>query len=409
MAALPQSDRFLATSDSLLAAAFQGIERAIRCVRIHLGMDVAFVSEFRDDHRVFRNVDADDAQAPINPGDRLSLQEGYCQQIVDGRLPELIPNTALLPEAMRIPATQALPIGSHLSVPLRLPDGRIYGTFCCFSYAAKTSLNERDLHIMKAFAELIAHQISVDLDSARLRFDKVERIMAVLTGPEPSIVYQPVLFLPDMTLAGAEALSRFHVLPKRSPDQWFAEAEEVGLGVELERKAIDAALAGYRPMWQAGPYYLGINSSPHTIRTGGLLDALAGCPQDRVVLEITEHEHIDDYDGLVRALAPLRARGVRVAIDDAGSGYASMRHILNIRPDIIKLDISLTSAIDHDPMKRALAHALIAFGQQIDCKIVAEGVETETERQTLCELGVHAAQGYHLGRPGELRDMLRRS
>lgn len=405
--ALSAQERFQVQSDTMLASAFQGVERALHSMRSHLGMDVAFISEFIGDHRVFRHVDAKTSRTPIKRGDVIPLQDGYCKKIVDGHLPELIPDTALVPEAMKIPATRAIPIGSHLSVPLRLSDGHVYGTFCCFSFSADISLNERDLHMMKAFAELIAYQIDTDLDNVRHRAEKTERIMAALASQGPSIVYQPTFLISDMLMAGAEALSRFHVEPTRSPDQWFAEAGDVGLKTDLERKAISNALAGYRSVWKKGPFYLGLNSSPQTIIEGELLDVLDGFPVERIVLEITEHDHVESYKDLSEALAPLRARGVLIAIDDAGSGYASMRHILNIHPDIIKLDISLTSAIDHDPMKRALAYALIEFGRQTNCKIVAEGVETATEMVTLRELGVHAAQGYHLGRPIPVEDLLR--
>lgn len=404
---MPLLERLQAKSDTMLVTAFQGVERALQSVRSHLGMDVAFISEFIGDHRVFRHVDAKTSRSPIKQGDTIPLQDGYCKKIIEGRLPELIPDTALVPEAMEIPATRAIPIGSHLSVPLRLSDGHIYGTFCCFSFNPDVSLNERDLHMMKAFAELIAYQIDTDMDNVRRRTEKAERVMAALASQGPSIVYQPTFLISDMTMAGAEALSRFHIEPHRSPDKWFAEAGEVGLKTDLERKAIGNALAGYRSVWETGPLYLGLNSSPQTIIEGGLPDVLEGFPAERIVLEITEHDHVESYLELSQALAPLRARGVLIAIDDAGSGYASMRHILNIHPDIIKLDISLTSAIDHDPMKRALAYALIEFGKQTNCKIVAEGVETETEMTTLCELGVHAAQGYHLSRPIPVEELLR--
>ena len=123
---------------------------------------------------------------------------------------------------------------------------------------------------------------------------------------------------------------------------------------------------------------------------------------DRMVVEITEHEAVDDYDELARWLAPLRALGVRIAIDDAGAGYASLRHTLQIAPDIVKVDISLTRSIDGDRGKRALARALISFAQEMDMTIVAEGIETDAELQTLLELGVRYGQGYFLAQPGTL-------
>ena len=106
-------------------------------------------------------------------------------------------------------------------------------------------------------------------------------------------------------------------------------------------------------------------------------------------------------------LGRLRSWGLRIAIDDAGSGYASLRHILNIRPDIIKLDIALTRAIDSDPARQALAIALVSFRQDIDAVLVAEGIETLAQLEALVRLGLRHGQGYYLGRPAVPRCELR--
>jgi EAL domain-containing protein (putative c-di-GMP-specific phosphodiesterase class I) len=126
---------------------------------------------------------------------------------------------------------------------------------------------------------------------------------------------------------------------------------------------------------------------------------LEGAPLKRIVLEITEHESVDDYAKLGAALAPLRERGLRVAVDDAGAGYASFRHILKLEPDVIKLDISITRDIDTQISRRALAAALIRFAEETGSRIVAEGVETEAELAVLRELRVNKAQGFLIGRP----------
>ena len=120
------------------------------------------------------------------------------------------------------------------------------------------------------------------------------------------------------------------------------------------------------------------------------------------MVEITEHTSIDDYGLVSRALLALRARGLRLAVDDAGAGYASLRHLLEMRPDLIKLDASLTRGIDLEPGRRALAQALIAFARATGAALVAEGIETAAEEVELEKLGVVLGQGYHLGRPGPL-------
>jgi EAL domain-containing protein (putative c-di-GMP-specific phosphodiesterase class I) len=391
----------------VLASSIDCVERALGSVRSHLGMDVAFVSEFVGEERIFRHVNSKIGKSPVRVGDSVSLDKGYCKKVVDGRLPELIPDTSVVPEAMAIPETSDVPIGSHISVPLLLGDGTVYGTFCCFSFVPDLSLSERDLKIMKAFADIIAYQIDVNLKNVHEQTEKVSRIQSILRTEAPAMVYQPVFRLSDMRVLGAEALARFEVAPYRSPDKWFAEACEAGLRTELELKAIRNALSQIKAVANSASFYLAINSSPQTIMNEGFWQTIACFPPGRLILEITEHDHVENYDDLIRSLSALRTQGLKIAIDDAGSGYASMRHILNVHPDFIKLDVSLTRGIDADKMKRALARALIEFGRETECKIVAEGVESEAEMKALRALGVHAAQGYLLSRPVSCRGLER--
>ena len=138
-----------------------------------------------------------------------------------------------------------------------------------------------------------------------------------------------------------------------------------------------------------------------------LLDLLSGLPAERIVLEITEHAHVEDYDALLCALEPLRKNGVRLAVDDAGAGYSGLQHILQIRPDFIKLDMALTRHIDLDPARKALASALVAFARDTGSRIIAEGVETASELDTLRGIGIEKAQGYFLGRPTPIGDAVK--
>ncbi len=376
----------------------RGVEAILRSVRSHLDMDVAFVSEFVGPRRYFRFVDSKTDRTPIHAGDSASLTDGYCQRVIDGRLPELIVDAAQVPEAAALPETHAIPIGSHISVPLRLKDGRLYGTFCCLSFNPDHSLNERDLHFMRAFAEVAAHQIELELETKLLRQEKIDRIQSALAANEPSIVYQPLIDLVGgRGPVGIECLARFSALPARPPDHWFAEADEVSLGTELELQAIGNALRALAAHPLRHDLCVWLNLSARTVIHGDLATHLEGFAIDHIVLELTEHDYVADYAALTRALDPLRARGVKVAIDDAGAGYSSMAHILNIAPDYIKLDISLTRQIDTDRKRRALAAALIEFGRQTDCAIVAEGIETEAELRALRALGARIGQGYFVG------------
>ncbi len=213
-------------------------------------------------------------------------------------------------------------------------------------------------------------------------------------------VFQPIFELETNRLLGYEALARFDVEPVRGPDLWFAAAGDVGLREELEGAAVRMALSRFDDLPPTA--YLSVNLSPSTILSGRINLVHTGLADERIVIEVTEHAPVADYDALARALAPVRMQGGRLAVDDAGAGFASLRHILRLSPDIIKLDVDLTRGIDVDRARRSLASALIAFSAEMEITIVAEGIETQAEMDTLRSLGVCCGQGYFLGRPGDL-------
>ncbi|MGV3490959.1 MAG: sensor domain-containing phosphodiesterase [Devosia sp.] len=382
----------------------ESIQRVLGSIRSYLGMDVAFVSEFSGRHKIFRNVDG--PKAPIAAGQVVSVEEGYCQHVVEGRLPELIPDTQDVPAAQDIPETASIPIGAHLSVPIRLRSGRVFGTFCSFSYEPHPELDARDLDLMRTFAQLVARQIEHEIERHELRLEKSDRISAAVAAGDPRIVFQPICRLDDGVITGVEALSRFDYEPRRSPDQWFGDAADVGLDEMLELTAIRQ---GIRAASTLPPHMtLNVNASPRVIASGGLPDAVAGIDPHRLIIEVTEHSIIEDYHRLIDAIAPLRAQGIRVAIDDAGAGYASLRHVLMLRPDVIKFDISITRGVDTDPMRLAMAAALAEFGRHTGTAIVAEGVETMSELQVLRSLGIERGQGYYFSRPVEPSELVDR-
>jgi len=373
------------------------IRRALQAVRSHLGLQVAYVSRFDGNTSIYREVDAPELEQLIKPGDKHSLDDVYCRHILEGRLPELIPDTAAEPLAAALPITRAASIGSHLSVPIRLPDGRPYGMFCCIGFRPDPSLNERDLQTLRAFAEIASFEINRELETEQAVSAKRARIEAAIDRDEMSIVFQPIWDVEAMRPVGFECLSRFSAKPYRSPDQWFHEAAEVDLGATLEIEAIRRALAtvGRFP----AEIYLGVNASPGAILNNGFSDVFQGAPLNQLIIEITEHATVENYEELLAVLGPLRERGLRLAVDDAGAGYSSLRHILNMQPDFIKLDIGLTQNIDLDPARRALARALVGFAADTGSRIIAEGVERRTELEALRSIGVKKVQGYLLGRP----------
>lgn len=384
------------------AAPHDSITKALDAVRRHLGMEIAFISEFVGHERILQYVSARNDNAPIYVGQRVPLTSGYCKKIVDGELPQLIPDTSRMPEAMAMPDTRLFPIGSHMSVPIKLSDGSLYGTFCCLSSHPDPSLNERDLDVMKMVSELVTSQIEGSVEETRRINRMIETISKAIVASEPSMVFQPIVDLETRRIVGAEALSRFSGVPYRTPDRWFDDAGHVGMRSELETVAIRNAITGYAPVWAVDPYCdLAINASASTVMDSDFEEALQGAPLRRIIIEITEHDQVADYAALERALEPLRARGVRVAVDDAGSGYASLRHILRIRPDLIKLDISLIRDIDTDPMRQALASAVVQFAARTGCRVLAEGIETDAELTFVASIGVSLGQGFFLGKPAK--------
>jgi EAL domain-containing protein (putative c-di-GMP-specific phosphodiesterase class I)/CheY-like chemotaxis protein len=228
----------------------------------------------------------------------------------------------------------------------------------------------------------------------------LERVSAVLESRDIRMVFQPIVQMPGDRIVGCEALARFTQAPQQGPDRWFADAERVGLGTQLEILAIATALSrlGDLPV----DMFMAVNVSPPTALARELHDLLDHVDGERVVLELTEHVPVEDYEAVGAGLAELRRRGIRLASDDTGAGYAGFRHLLGLSPDIIKLDISLSRDIDQDPVRRALAGALVAFANDVRAQVIAEGVENDREQKTLEALNVPWLQGFHLGRPGDL-------
>jgi EAL domain-containing protein (putative c-di-GMP-specific phosphodiesterase class I) len=219
------------------------------------------------------------------------------------------------------------------------------------------------------------------------------------SDPDFRLVYQPIVHLDSGIIAGVEALCRFS--DGRSPEHWFQECEHLDLAASLDLAIIERALADI-PRLPDG--YLSINLSPSTLRDPRLAQLLRapGVPTNRIVVEVTEHARVNDYLEAQRVLGALRKGGIRVAVDDAGSGYASLRHILELRPDIIKMDLSITRDIDTDPARRALATALVIFAGEVGAVVVAEGAETESELSALQAAGIDRAQGFAIAAPQSL-------
>lgn len=253
-------------------------------------------------------------------------------------------------------------------------------------------------------AHALAEQLHLVSRGAEQRRQELEdRISRVLDGDgdELYMAYQPIFdLLKDNEVVGLEALARFASPPDRSTDTWLAEAEAVGRLLEMELACLRTAIRDLERLPEEA--YLSLNVSPAMAIAPELHEVLDEVPAERLILEMTEHARVDDYPALKAALGGFRERGVRLAIDDAGAGFASLRHIVLLHPDFIKLDMTLTRDVHVDETRRALVAALVAFGSQIGAKVVAEGVEFAEQLATLRHAGVQFGQGFYLARPQAL-------
>src|SRR2546423_4183902 len=224
-------------------------------------------------------------------------------------------------------------------------------------------------------------------------------IDALLALEEPiRSVYQPLVELSTGRLIGFEALSRFNADTNRTPDAWFNQAARCGRGLALEMAAIKAALAAAQSR-PAGTY-LSLNFSPSALGSPKVMAILPRNMGD-IVIEVTEHELASEDGALEEGLAKMRARGARIAVDDAGAGYAGLNQVMRVQPDVIKLDRSLMEGVHWDSAKSALVEFFVMFARRVGAAVCTEGIETLDELRTLINLGVTYGQGYLLGRPGE--------
>jgi EAL domain-containing protein (putative c-di-GMP-specific phosphodiesterase class I) len=266
--------------------------------------------------------------------------------------------------------------------------------------AAGTDILERRVtRLLFADAADLATRRRHDREESEDRQHRRERIETVLEGHAyPTMVFQPIVDLTHGRVVGYEALSRFGPM-EAPPDAWFNEAADVGLGIELELKAVSRALDQLGDFPEPGQY-LSVNCSPDLLISNDLYDLLKRHDAARVVVELTEHLPVDDYEDCRTAVERLRELGVRLAIDDMGTGYASMRHVIELRPEIIKLDRSLVK-VSEGPA-RSMVQAMVTLAGLTGSTVLAEGIEDEATLSWVRELGAELGQGWHIGHPEPL-------
>lgn len=378
------------------------VAELLKTAKSSLGLSLTFLSRLDGQTQ---HLEVVESTFPIfHDGMTQPQATSFCQAILDGRLPPVIPNVARLPEAKRLPAARFPRIRSYLSVPVRLSDGSLYGTFCAAGFTADRQLSRRDQALMEVLASATATVIEPGVQEQRRESAIRERLEPVMAAGGPKIVLQPIVDLLDGRRVGAEALSRFPAEWKLGPDLVFADATSIGVGAELELLAVIGA-ARYLERVEG---YVAVNLSPATLLDPRAAGVLGPLPLNRVLLELSEHDPVHDYNALAAALHPLRAAGMRLAIDDVGAGFSSLRHIVETEPDVIKLDRSIVAGAATDEVIATLVHSLVVFARGCGARVVAEGVETGEDAAALARAGVDYGQGWFFARPGHPDDLLDR-
>ncbi|MFP5218497.1 MAG: EAL domain-containing protein [Actinomycetes bacterium] len=352
------------------------LTRVVELAHQHVGLDVTFLSRFCGGQQIFRAVAGDPKPFGIVPGAGRPLAGTPCARMACGELPHLVQGP-----------------GTYLGVPVCLPDGRLYGTLASLSSHRQPRIDERDIALLRLLADHVAADVANDAvpDSVR------DAIVDVLDSGRLTVALQPVVSLQTGELRAVEALARFPT-PLGRPDAAFSAAAEMGLRHDLEMLAVERALE-VQHLVEAP---LAVNLSPDCAID--LVEQLPGRTRlDGLVLELTEHVQVDSYADVRDQLQPLRDRGLRLAVDDTGAGFASLRHVVELQPDIIKIDRSLVAGIDRDQARRTVVTTFVLLALDTGAKVIAEGVETPAELATVAELGVDQAQGYLLARPSTSR------
>ena len=373
----------------------------LRTARTSLGLSMAFLTRMDGTTQSFEVVESA-IPFVMRDGGGQRQDTSLCQAILDKRLPEVIPDLRDFPVAMSLPAARFPRIRSYVSVPVRLSDGTLYGTFCAAGLSSDRDLQARDKALMDVLAHAAAVIIEPGVQEEATRAEIEGRLAPLLEGRGPTVVFQPIVDLQERRTVGVEALSRFPREWELGPDVVFEQAHAIGVGPELELQALSRAIDALDQL----PGYLAMNLTPSVISDPRARQFLAALPLDRIVLEVSEHDPVTDYPALCAVLAPLRAAGMRVAIDDAGAGFSSLRHIVMMAPDVIKLDRSIVDGVSRDRVLTPLIRSLVQFAHDSGARTVAEGVETADDALALTDLGVDLGQGWYFGRPTEAIDLI---
>lgn len=365
-------------------------------LRRRLKLDFAWIASFRDGVYVIDEFDGEPGVGDPVADRVVSISDSYGVRVIDGRLPAVVPDTTLNQTAAALSITAEVGVGSYIGAPIHGSDGAPMGMLSVVGRGPNPDLNDDDLMLVKQVADLISTLITPPESGPNRGAEQRRAIRRVVAEQDFEMNFQAVHDIATGKVVGVEALARFSCEPYR-PDAFFAQAAELGLAIELER-AIVARIVKIMPKLPPDAF-VAINISPAAALVLPRDELLAPADRPRIVLEITEHSAVPDYEALDDVMEECRNHGMRVAVDDVGAGFASFSHVLELGPEFVKIDQSITRNIDVDDARRRLAQAIAEFAGQIGATVIAEGVETQGELDAVSAAGISLAQGFYLSRP----------
>ncbi|WP_406870124.1 EAL domain-containing protein [Thioclava sp. 'Guangxiensis'] len=387
-------------------AVIESLKESLSALRDFLGMETIFVSEIEDGQLWFLAVDeASPFLTPLIPDNCMKLDRTLCYWVCNDILPQVIQgNDPVMQTVRRLREDENFQIGLHMSVPITIHPGLPFGTICCFSMKERAPLSDQEIRIFRTMADMISTNLRLQAKISGFVEPIGEDLARMLSAPSIRPVFQPILHFASGRTYGFEGLSRFTDMPHYSPQDMFRLATQYGMGPKLELNATNSILDEAERMQCRSLVFL--NHSPDSLLAPSLqarLESYLKSDRQRgLAIEISEQAVIQDFSRLEHRLSALREIGVKIALDDVGQGNAGLAHILALKPDLIKLDRVVVAGLEAHRENRAMVRALLRFAKDIGCELIAEGIERETERAILMELGVELGQGFHLGRPAPL-------
>ncbi len=371
------------------------VAELLELARVHVGLDVAFLGRFDGPERTIAVVAAGHpATITRLTGVRTPRPGTHCDLVARGEVPAVVPDVRRVPRLAGLADADRLGVGSFVGVPVVEPDGTVWGTICAYATAPTPTLDDGHASILRFVADVVASRVALVRRVRSEQDDAAATIDALIEEGEPSMVGQPIVRLTDDSVVGVEALARF---PEGRPDELFALAALGHRSTELELAAVAAAVASIPQL--PDDAWLSCNVSLRTATDRRFARTIEEVDPHRLVLEVTEDGQPDDERAAAAGLTRSRRHGVRIAMDDIGTGWSGLRRALRLEPEILKLDRELINRVHVDTSKQALVGAICAFAAAVGATVVAEGIEVAEERAALRELGVPLGQGWLLGRP----------